>query len=116
MCWKDEVVERYGDGAAPGTEYRGREPTGRIFTEAECRGGVEGDLITTRILRLGGLEDGRNRGGNVDTFARYIYFHGTNHEEDLGKPASGGCIRLSNRDMIDLYDRVAGKTVWCWIG
>jgi L,D-transpeptidase YbiS len=108
-----EVVERYGDDAPLGTEYRGRKPTGRIFTEAQCRGGVEGDLITTRILRLAGLEDGLNRGGEVDTYNRYIYFHGTNHEEHLGRPASGGCIRLGNRDMVDLFDRVAGKKTLC---
>jgi hypothetical protein len=111
-----EIVERYGDGVALGTEYRGRKPTGRVFTEEECRGGVTGDLITTRILRLSGREDGLNRGGNIDTFGRYIYFHGTNHEEQLGAPASGGCIRLGNREMVDLFDRVAGLTTWCWIG
>jgi hypothetical protein len=111
-----EVVERFGDGAPLGTEYRGRKPTGRVFTEEQCRGGVEGDLITTRILRLSGLEDGINRGGETDTYHRYIYFHGTNHEELLGRPASGGCIRLANRDMVDLFGRVAGLTTWCWIG
>jgi hypothetical protein len=61
------------------------------------------DLILSRIFRLRGLEDGLNRGGKVDTWNRMIYIHGTNHEDQLVRPASHGCIRLSSRDVIDLF-------------
>jgi lipoprotein-anchoring transpeptidase ErfK/SrfK len=70
------------------------------------------ERITTRILRLDGLESGVNRGGDVDTLSRFVYLHGTNHEDNLGKPASKGCVRVGNRDMIDLFDRTKGSTTW----
>jgi lipoprotein-anchoring transpeptidase ErfK/SrfK len=50
------------------------------------------------------MEEGRNKGGDVDTFSRYIYIHGTNRVEDLGRPASGGCVRMDPAEVIELYD------------
>ena len=79
---------------------------------------VESDLITSRILWLEGMEPGHNSGnhpdgGMVDSYRRFIYIHGTNHESDIGKPASHGCIRLSNEQVISLYDQVEeGDLVW----
>ena len=32
--------------------------------------------------------------------------HGTNRPESIGKAASYGCIRMLNRDIVDLFDRV----------
>lgn len=32
--------------------------------------------------------------------------HGTNRPDSIGKAASYGCIRMSNRDIMDLFDRV----------
>lgn len=64
------------------------------------------NLVTTRILWLEGLEPGHNRGGTCDSHDRYIYIHGTNHEEKIGTPASGGCIQLPNEEMIELFDAV----------
>ncbi len=61
-------------------------------------------MITTRILRLKGLEKGVNSGGQVDTYDRYVYVHGTNHEERLGKPASSGCLQMGNEDIAELFD------------
>ena len=52
---------------------------------------------------LKGLEDGKNLGGNVDSYNRYIYIHGTQEEGLIGKKASHGCIRMFNHDVIELY-------------
>ena len=96
------IARRIGLGAAPGTVFASREPTGETW-----RGGDDPrDLILTRVLTLEGLEEGVNRGPGVDTLARYIYFHGTNHEARLGEPVSHGCVRLGNRDIVALADRV----------
>jgi len=69
------------------------------------------DDITSRILWLQGEEDGINKGGNIDSFKRYIYIHGTSEEGLIGQPASHGCIRLKNKDVIDLYKDVAIGTL-----
>ena len=67
----------------------------------------EEDLILTRILRLEGLDE-----DNANTLERCIYIHGTNREDLLGEPASHGCVRLGNADVIELYDMVgAGDLV-----
>lgn len=60
--------------------------------------------ITSRILWLAGLEEGVNKGAGIDSYARYIYIHGTNEEGLIGQPTSEGCIRMKNQDVIDLYD------------
>ncbi|WP_324764825.1 L,D-transpeptidase (plasmid) [Sinorhizobium meliloti] len=41
--------------------------------------------------------------GNTDTLYR---IHGTNDRSTVGEFASSGCFRMSNADVIDLYDRV----------
>jgi L,D-transpeptidase YbiS len=63
----------------------------------------ERDWILSRIVWLGGLEDGKNRGGAVNTYARYIYIHGTPDQIPLGAPRSHGCIRMRNDDVIELF-------------
>ena len=35
-------------------------------------------------------------------FAPYYYLHGTPHEKELGTPASHGCVRMRNTDVIEL--------------
>jgi lipoprotein-anchoring transpeptidase ErfK/SrfK len=100
-----EIVDLIGEGEPRGSVFRGRVPTGNRYWE-ESSGEQEKNLITTRILRLRGLEPGTNCGPGVDSFDRYIYFHGTNHEERIGTPASGGCILLSNHDIEELFDSV----------
>ena len=91
-------------GAMPVNEvFIGRIPHGRL---EECRErGVDlpDDVIMSRIMWLEGMEPGRNQGGYVDTYQRYIYIHGTNHEESIGTPSSIGCIRMRNEDVVDLY-------------
>ena len=65
------------------------------------------DDITSRILWLEGLENGINRGDNIDSYKRYIYIHGTSEEGRIGIPSSHGCIRMKNKDVIDLFNEVA---------
>lgn len=100
-----EVADLIGDGEPRGTVFRGRVSTGRRYWE-EPEAEQRKNLITTRIVRLRGLEEGVNRGSGIDTFDRYIYLHGTNHENRLGQPASGGCVLLANRDIEELFDSV----------
>ena len=68
------------------------------------------DFITTRIMWLTGLTEGFNKGGNVDSFDRYIYIHGTHEEGLIGKKASHGCIRMLNHDVLELFSIVPAKT------
>jgi UDP-N-acetylmuramate--alanine ligase len=96
------IHARIGEGAAPGTVFVSREPTGAMWCGEAC----DDDLILTRILTLDGLEDGINRGAGCDSLERYIYLHGTNQEAALGRPLSHGCVRLSNDDVTALFDRV----------
>jgi lipoprotein-anchoring transpeptidase ErfK/SrfK len=91
------ISEKIGDGEAVGTIFSARKRVGLWQP-----GGITGDdLVLTRILRLDGLDP-----ENANTLARYIYFHGTNQEHLIGQPASHGCIRLRNDDMILLFDLV----------
>jgi UDP-N-acetylmuramate--alanine ligase len=108
------VRERIGAGQPPGAVFRDRQPTGEVLPESRWCGGTT-DLILTRILWLDGLEKGVNSGPDCDSHARFIYLHGTNREDLLGRAASGGCIRLGNRDMLQLFERVADRPAWCHI-
>ena len=91
------VAEKIGAGNSSGTIFKARVAVG-AWQPGDCTGG---DLVLSRILRLDGLEP-----ANANTFERYIYIHGTNHEDSLGRPASHGCIRLGNAAMIELFDLV----------
>jgi lipoprotein-anchoring transpeptidase ErfK/SrfK len=104
------IAEKLGEGAAPGTVFVGRRPTGEIYS-AELRAqSPSRDWILTRILWLSGAEPGRNQGGEVDTHDRYIYIHGAPEDVPMGTPGSAGCIRMRNQDVIDLFDRVPPGT------
>jgi UDP-N-acetylmuramate--alanine ligase len=96
------IRARIGGGDPVGTEYKSREPTGRVWAGEP----LDDDLILTRILTLEGNEPGINQGPGCDSLERYIYIHGTNHEDAIGTPASHGCIRMRNADVIDLFERV----------
>ena len=82
--------------------FIGREFNFQVYNET--LGDRDIDWILTRILWLAGAEDGKNAGGKVDTKNRYIYIHGTPYEDQLGKPASSGCIRMANQDVIELFN------------
>jgi hypothetical protein len=101
------VAEKIGGGQPIGTVFRSRRPVGLTWD------GHPKASIVHRILWLEGLEPGFNRGGNVDTYRRYVYIHGFGDETTLGRPQSRGCIHLAARGLIPLYDVLpAGTLVW----
>ena len=102
-----EIDERFGEEAAWGAVFKERCLTGEVWRPG---GEIAKDLILSRILWLRGLEPGVNSGPGIDSHARYIYIHGTPAEDKLGTPASHGCIRLSNDDVIALYQRAPSGT------
>ena len=90
------IAKKIGDGMPLGTVFKNRrrvKATKKLMRDE--------DLVMTRILWLDGLDP-----GNANTHERYIYIHGTNHEESLGEPASHGCIRMRSTDLLELYDLV----------
>jgi lipoprotein-anchoring transpeptidase ErfK/SrfK len=97
---KFRIAEKIGDKMPAGTVFKSRRPV--RATKKMLR---EDDLVMTRILWLDGLE-----ARNANTHGRYVYIHGTNHEEDIGTAASHGCIRMKNADVVELFDRVAEGT------
>ncbi len=110
---KHIIRAKIGFGAPLNAVFVGRRQTGEIYSpELVAAYPDRKDWILTRILWLSGLESGVNRMGNVDSMRRYIYIHGTPDSSVMGKPDSKGCIRMRNRDIVDLFDRVAaGITV-----
>lgn len=106
------VAQKIGDGAALGAIFKSRQNTGRIANILTAPGAESAeDNVTTRILWLDGMEPGINKGGNVDSHERFIYIHGTDEEGKLGAPASHGCIRMRNADVVDLFERVDEDTL-----
>ena len=98
---KFRVAEKIGDGMPPGTVFKTRRPVKP--TRKMLR---EDDLVMTRILWLDGMEP-----RNANTLERYVYIHGTNHEEEIGTAASHGCVRMKNADVIELFERVEEGTL-----
>lgn len=96
------IAEKIGHGAPTGMIFKARIPTGQIWTPDQE---LSDDLILTRILWLDGAEP-----HNANTKKRFIYFHGTNHEAQIGTPASHGCIRLRNADVLTLFHFTAVGT------
>ena len=90
------IAEKIGDGLPEGTVFKSRQPVKATKKLLQTE-----DLIMTRILWLDGLDP-----GNANTHERFIYIHGTNHEESIGKPVSHGCIRMKNADLLELYKLV----------
>jgi len=111
------IGEKIGAGQPPGIVFKARVATGRHFSELGTEEQAR-NLITSRILWLRGLEPGFNAGTNaagqvVDTHDRYVYLHGTNHEDRLGRPFSGGCIEMSNLGIVELFEAVRTRDlVW----
>lgn len=101
-----QVRAKIGAGLPLAAVLRGRRWTGEVWSPELHEQFPGRDWILTRVLWLSGLELGRNRQGDVDTFRRYIYLHGTPDTEPMGTPLSHGCIRLRNADMLALFERV----------
>ena len=87
-----------------------RRPTGEVYSEALAEQFPERDWILSRILWLSGLEVGKNRLGECDTMQRFIYIHGCPDSKSMGIPLSKGCVRMRNKDIIDLFDAVPLRT------
>ena len=90
------IGEKIGAGNPMNIAYKNRRPF-----HANAKTLKADDLVMSRILWLDGSD-----AANANTFERYIYIHGTNHEEDLGEPASHGCIRMRNTDVAELFELV----------
>jgi len=110
---KHKISEKIGEGLPEGAILKGRRWTGAIANIIKEPIDTEFDVVTSRILWLTGLEEGKNLGSGVDSKSRYIYIHGTAEEGLIGKPASDGCVRMYNSDVITLFDTVNVDTeVW----
>ena len=94
------IAEKIGDGATPGTIFKARVALGPDDLPPATE-----DFVTSRILWLDGLDE-----HNANTHDRFIYIHGTKHEDELGTPASHGCIRMRNVDVIELFELVDETT------
>jgi len=106
---KHRIAEKIGDGLPLLTAFRAREAFCMYDPETDD---ANRDWILSRILWLAGCETGKNRRGKVDTHARYIYIHGTHEEDKIGRPASHGCIRMRNADMLELFEHsTVGESV-----
>jgi lipoprotein-anchoring transpeptidase ErfK/SrfK len=90
------VAEKIGSDVPRGTVFRSRVALKPLDPVPPTE-----DLVMSRILWLDGLDE-----QNANTRDRYIYIHGTKHEDKIGTPASCGCVRMRNADVIELFDLV----------
>ncbi|MCB5184708.1 L,D-transpeptidase [Methylobacillus gramineus] len=104
------VRAKIGAEMPVGAVFRGRRPTGEIWSRELGEQHPGRDWILTRILWLSGCEPGYNRLGNVDSMQRYIYIHGTPDTEPMGEPHSHGCIRMRNHEVAELFELVPIST------
>lgn len=100
------IKEMIGEEAEINTIFTSRINTKRSATIIDQYEDTDNDYVTSRIMWLDGEEEGFNKGGNVDSFRRYIYIHGTHEEGLIGTKASHGCIRMFNYDVIELFKLV----------
>ena len=112
---KHEIYKKIGNELPINAILKGRVWNGAIADIIEGPIDTDYDHVTSRILWLEGLEEGKNKGNGVDSRNRYIYIHGTAEEGLIGKPASDGCIRMYNNEVIELFELVSEKTqVWIY--
>lgn len=103
---KHIIRAKIGTNAKENTVFVARRETGEIFNQKLEQQNPERDWILTRILWLSGLEKGKNRGGEVDTMRRYIYIHGCPDSDSFSVPSSHGCVKMRNKDIIELFENV----------
>jgi lipoprotein-anchoring transpeptidase ErfK/SrfK len=104
------VRAKIGAGQPVNTVFVRRRPTGEVWSPELHAKHPGRDWMLTRLLWLSGCEPGFNRLGEVDTMRRYIYIHGSPDTAEMGKPGSIGCIRMRNRDIVELFERVPPYT------
>jgi len=94
------IADKIGGDMPGGTIFQSRVPLepGDPLPPTE-------DLVMSRILWLDGVDE-----HNANTRERFIYIHGTKHEAKIGSPASCGCIRMRNADVVELFDLVDHNT------
>ncbi len=107
---RHRIAEKIGAGQPMYAVFKVRVPSGEIWSRELAAENPGCDWILTRILWLEGMEDGKNKGGQVDSHDRYIYIHGTDEEHLIGQPASHGCIRMKNADMLELFELIEAET------
>ena len=101
-----KVKQKFGEETPINGKMIGRVFYGDIATIYTDNTKSKTDDVCSRILWLVGLEEGLNKGEGIDSYNRYIYIHGTSEEGRLGKPASHGCIRMKNKEVIELYEKI----------
>jgi len=104
------IRAKIGAGQPTNTVFVRRRPTGEIWTPELSAKFPGRDWILTRILWLSGCEPGFNRLGQVDTMQRHIYIHGSPDSTRMGIPGSIGCVRMTNNDLLDLFELVSPGT------
>lgn len=100
------IAQKIGAGCSLNEVFVGRQPLGVLEDLIAASEKLPDDIITSRILWLEGQEPGLNKGEGIDSYQRYIYIHGTDEEDKIGQPASHGCVRMRNKDVVELFDLV----------
>jgi len=98
------IRAKIGAGEDIRAVFRGRRPTGEIWSSELAAQFPDRDWILGRILWLCGEEPGFNRGGRVDTQRRFIYLHGVPDTKPVGVPASQGCVNLHPAAMLEVFE------------
>lgn len=107
---KHIIRAKIGAGLPENTVFVKRRPTGEVYSPDLAARFPGRDWMLTRLLWLSGCEPGFNRLGDVDTMRRYIYIHGSPDTAEMGKPGSIGCVRMRNREIVELFDLVEAGT------
>ena len=105
------IAEKIGHNAKKNSVFVGRAETNEFYNMEMRDLYPDRDWILTRILWLSGTEKGKNKDGDVDSYDRYIYIHGSPEEVVMGKPGSKGCVRMRNSDVIELFELVSVGTI-----
>ena len=103
------VKEKIGEGAEKNTIFKARINTKRSADIIEEYQDSDDDFVTSRIMWLDGKEEGKNKGGAVDYFARYIYINGTHEERLIGTKASKGRHRMFKAEATEEYERIKNR-------
>lgn len=78
-----------------GSIIKGSRATKTLVKDVKNANNKNKDKLTTAAIFIEGPDTPSSRG---------IALHGTNSENDLGKPKSHGCIRLSNKDILKIHE------------